>query len=622
MPLRIRKTGIEAGTISWSMVIWLGIAAISFWHLFAVRLDGEMDKYVIGSDGSGYYAYLPATFIYQDFSYSFADPYAKGHLNYYGNNRSKFVARNKDGKLNNKYFIGTSVLMLPFFLLAWLFSWIFDYPIDGYSFLFQSFMAIAGVFYLLAGLHYLRKLLLRAKIKDGIAGATISVIFLATNLYHYALEEPTMSHVYSFAAISFFLYHAFVFMENGSKKNFIAAATAFVLIVAIRPTNGIVLLALPFLYFLSGANENQIRENLRNKTWYSIPSLTAITLLFLQLLCYKLTVGKWTTDSYTGESFNFADPHILDVLFSWRKGLFIYTPVLLLSIAGIFFMRNKKAAIAFAAFFMLNTWVISSWHDWAYGGSLGLRPYIDYFPVFAISLAFFFQFMRNWIAASATAIVCLFFVALNISQHYQYHFGILPYEAMDEYKYKRLFFRHNKVFSGIFPPETWNLGVVPSGCSEYKVFKRNFDNDTLFTNNQFVTKEKISFSPPAAVMLTDTMKISPDIYFPIKGTIPDSLLYRTWVQIKMKVWLTDDECDAKAVVSFFDDNSNYSWNARNLVHRVDETFAWKTYLYAFKVPPPEHGSGKISAYVIKDDKSTLYIDDMEVSLWAEPPSKK
>lgn len=620
--MRIGRNGIETGTIGWSSLAWILVALISFWHMLAVRLDGEMDKYVIGSDGSGYYAYLPATFIYQDFSYSFADPNAKGHKAYHGNNMYQFVSRNSEGKLVNKYFLGSSLLMLPFFLLACFFSWIFDYPVDGYSFLFQSFVCIAGIFYLLAGLHYLRRLLLRAGIRDGVTGLILLVVFLGTNLYHYALEEPSMSHVYSFAAISFFLWQAWCFFEKGERKNFILAVCAFLVVLAIRPVNGMLLFACPFLYFMTGTRV----ENLRRITSFGkallIPIAAGTLLVFFQMLSWKLSVGAWLTDSYTKEKFDFTSPHLLSVLFSWRKGFFIYTPVLLFMIPGLYFIRKFNAALSFTLFFLVNCWLISCWHDWGYGGSLGFRPLIDYYALFAIPLAYFLNSLHKRIAAAGTGLVLFFFCALNISQHYQYHFGILPWEDMTEYKYKRLFFRHEKIFSGIFSPDKNMQGTVPEGSRKFATLKRNFENDSGYSNFTGVSKDKLSFSSPAAVCLDETVKISPDLYFYLDDHIPDSLLDRSWVEVTVKTWLTNELSDAKLVVSFFDEESNYSWNGRYLIHRVDKTFSWENYRYAFKIPAPPKGKGRVSVYVLKEDQSILYIDDLEVALWAEPGKSK
>lgn len=84
---------------------------------------------VIRADGLGYYSYLPAIFIYNDYQFSFIDDIKKTHpqINF-GNG---FLNKTDEGNVN-KYYIGLSILLLPFFLLAHFIASIFNLSPDGY----------------------------------------------------------------------------------------------------------------------------------------------------------------------------------------------------------------------------------------------------------------------------------------------------------------------------------------------------------------------------------------------------------------------------------------------------------------------------------------------------------
>jgi hypothetical protein len=615
--MKFSKEGLDIKKIRWPELTLILIAVICFWQMYSVRLKNDSYRYVIASDGAGYYAYLPAGIIYQDFKYEFADGRTDKKINAFGAELSFFCSRTNEGKLINKYFLGTSLLMLPFFLLAILFSWLFGYPIDGYSYLFQTTICLSGIFYLLVGLWFLRKLLSRLQIRDKIISLVLLTLFLGTNLFHYTVEEPSMSHVYSFATIAFFLYHSIAFLQDTQKRNLIWACISLVLICFIRPTNMVTVLLIPFLFSICDRPLSFIREHVRIKNLL-IPFGVALLLLFMQLGTYKLSVDHWYADSYNGEGFNFLKPHVREVLFGFRKGLFIYAPVLLLSIIGLFFFPKRKNILFLLPYVLINLWIISSWGDWGYGGCLGLRPYIDSYAVFAIPIAFLLQAVTNRIATFVTGSAIVFFLALNLTQHYQYHRNILPYDMMDFQKYSRLFFDIDPKLCGIYSPEPWLQGILPKDCKEIFKVKRNFDTDSAHWNQRGVVRNKLNFSEPGAVRMDDSINMSADIFVPIRGVIPDSLLDRAWVKVKAKVWLADKHSDSKMVFSFLDDKTNYSWNGYFIIQRVSESKSWQDYEFAMKVQKPQTGNGQLAVFVLTDDKQLMYVDDLELSYWIEP----
>jgi hypothetical protein len=629
MFLPITRNGIQAGMISWSKAIWLLIALVSFWHLFAVRLNGDNWKSVIASDGAGYYAYLPATFIHHDLNYHFAEENSPLYKSYPGCDVNLFGNISFEGKRVNKYFIGASVLQAPFFLIAYFLSSAFDYPPGGYSFLFQAAVCFAAIFYLLLGLYCTRKLLLKMKFADTSVTLVLLLLFFGTNLYHYALEEPSMSHVYSFGMIAVFLLSVFNLKENYSGKRFLIASISFALIVLLRPTNGIILLFVPF--FISMTEFKSIfTQAWKNKKIFFTSLLIPLLLFFLQSLTWKISGGHWKEDTYIGEGFDLLHPHLSDALFSWRKGLFIYTPVLLFSVAGLFFVRSLSKKIIFFGFLLLNAWIISSWHDWSYGGSFGQRPFVDTYAVFAIGLAFFVNGLKNAFAGLSIALVATFFVFLNLFQLYQYHNAILPYEYMTWNKYKRIFLQSEKVFAGIYSPGSDSLGFVPAHsrfiCSKTRTFENGNKPDE--NANQFsIVENGIYFSAPRAAKLDEKTKYCADLFFPVLPaireaktvtleTLPDPK--RLWVKASAKIMLDDDVTDAKLVIAFKDEKTNYEWNGFYLVHRIDKTKSWQDYSFAIPMPEIHNAEEMISVYVIKGDDQLIYVDNLEVSIWEAP----
>jgi hypothetical protein len=76
-------------------------------------------------------------------------------------------------------------------------------------------------------------------------------------------------------------------------------------------------------------------------------------------------------------AFDFLHPHLAGMLVGVRKGLFFWSPVLLLSVAGFFAMRGPLRAFRFssAAVIIVNTVLVASWWDWPFGRSCGHRAF-------------------------------------------------------------------------------------------------------------------------------------------------------------------------------------------------------------------------------------------------------
>jgi hypothetical protein len=107
-------------------------------------------KGIIESDAKGYYAYLPAVFIYKDLNFEFFHKIEKEK--YYDKNLFYDYRSGAYGKTINKYYCGTALLEMPFFLTAHGLSYLINYDMDGYSKLYQVFINLSGIFYAFLGL--------------------------------------------------------------------------------------------------------------------------------------------------------------------------------------------------------------------------------------------------------------------------------------------------------------------------------------------------------------------------------------------------------------------------------------------------------------------------------------
>ncbi len=341
----------------------------------------------VSSDGTGYYFYLPATFIYQDFTYSFIvdkknniNPNFKPYLNPYINNR-----------LVNKYYCGTALCIAPFFICGMGISSIFGLPMNGYTDLFLMLVSIGGVVYFLLSVYLLIEIAKFFLIPEKLSFVLVLFFFLGTNLFHYVVQEPSMSHVYSFFAISLFFYCLTKLINTQCNKWLVFLGLSLGLIALIRPPNVIVVLFIPFFFntykdFLEVSKKFLFTK----KGAFMLSFLCFVATLSLQCVYYYLQTGDFWVMSYPGETFDFEDPEIVNILFSYRKGLFVYTPMVFFALLFILISRNewyKKTQLFVTLGVFL--FITASWWCWTYGGGLGNRPFVDIYPLILISALYF-----------------------------------------------------------------------------------------------------------------------------------------------------------------------------------------------------------------------------------------
>lgn len=403
-------------------------------------------KGVIESDAKGYFGYLPATFVYGDLNYGFYDEMEMNKY-YDANFHLEYRQTTADGRYFNKYFCGSAVAMSPFYLIAHAVANNSGYDADGYSFPYIVSITLAALFYFFLGLLYLRKTLLLYEISERNISLVLITAAFGTNLFYYAIVEPGISHIYSFAFMSMFLYFSKRYFLSFEKKHLIYLAAILAMIILIRPINGLIIFSLPLIAGNYLRLRNGIHLLLTSRKVLLSGLLIGAVIISMQLLIYKVSTGHFFVYSYKSEGFNFLDPHIIDILFSYRKGLFLYTPIYFISVLSVFLLWRSRTfeVLSFLGFFLLITYVLSSWWMWYYGGSFSSRVYVEYLPVFMLILALSLQQLHiRWSKiASVTMIILL--IGLCQIQTFQYRYGEIHWSEMTKDRYWNVFLRIDRL---------------------------------------------------------------------------------------------------------------------------------------------------------------------------------
>ncbi len=361
------------------LVVTAAVVMVNFSH------HKWQNENIIQFDVKAYYAYLPATFIYDDLTLEYTNSNSRLF------NKTAPVTLPNDKKLIVTTY-GMSVMYAPFFLIAHAYASLSDaYEADGYTMPYELALNFSSVVFLIIGLFFLRKLLLRY-FKDWITALVILLIGVGTNLAFFTTYKAAMPHSYSFALITMFVYYVIKWHERPSRKMAVLLGFLFGFIVLVRPTNILVLLFM----VLWDVNSWQ---DLKNRILFFIKYFDYVLIMLLMFLIvwmpqfayWKMLTDKWLFYSYGAKevSFYWHNPQIWNILFSYKKGWFVYTPIMFVAFAGIFFLpyRLKNAFWAILIFTLANIYVQASWWSWWFGGGFSIRVFIDSYGIMAIPLA-------------------------------------------------------------------------------------------------------------------------------------------------------------------------------------------------------------------------------------------
>ena len=465
--------------------------ALLLLFVLLIRTGPMKTETVINADAVGYYDYLPSLFIFHDFVRK-SEP-VRSNPGLYRRLEKEGVYVNYKGFKVDKYPVGTALLQWPFFCVAYLATPLDGNSGDGYQKPFQQAILLATLFYLFLGIFFLRKVLELYNIGKPVILLSQFLMVLATPVTVYANQDAGFSHIYSLFALNAFFYFTRSFFTRNRTKDFLWATLFLGLILLLRQIN---VLAILFVPFLAGSFNNLKKglQGLFSRPGLLLTGLAVATGVFLiQCLAWYLQTGHFLLYSYQGEGFHFLHPQFVNILFSYKKGLFVYTPVLFFALFGLVLLarrRNYYLVFTWLAFFLFITYVFSSWHSWEYGASYGSRVYIDYYGVFFI----LFALLINGISGALRAGVILLSVLtvpVNLIQSYQYKTYILHWTNMDKEKYWKVFLKTDKRFEGV-------LWKKPCDPRRYTVMKKVNVGDitgSAKSKFQFIYKTRSSAIP-------------------------------------------------------------------------------------------------------------------------------
>ena len=590
---------------------------LAFFFSMRVFNDGVPGwKHIITSDGRGYYAYLPAFII--DHDPAFAKVVEREtRLLGYPHYKPGYLVKSGNHLLN-KYFSGEALLLLPFFLLGVLFSYITGTDINGYSFFFQVFIGLGSLFYLFLGLSFLKRILVHLQIRPAVVAISLFAILFGTNLFYYSLWQPTMSHIFSFFAINGFFWFTIRAIRGWNKKTASWMGIFLGLVILIRPTNIIVVLLIPFLTGNIQGLVQFIREIRAKKGALLLLFVIPLATVSIQLLIWYIQTGHFIEWSYRNEGFNFGNPEIMNVLFSYRKGLFIYTPLILVSLLGIVpLIRKWLQLFSVSGFLMLSIYVVASWWNWYYGDGFGLRAFIDFYGVFTILLALAMNHSWSRMGVILFIFILAPFAVLNLVQTWQYTHLVIQPNSMNKVKYHQIFMRTDSAvincLGGNEEIANYNINTqLPAS-----VFANDFENPAEGWSAYTIIETPRAFSGNHAGYLDSLHQFSPGIAIK-PGQLP-GFGVDYFVTGEVMVWdsLQSASNGALVVLSMDSIHPGENWWHGFRLNDVPQESSkkWRKCTFSLMLPQISNPEGILKIYIWNTQKKPMLIDDFTVRFY-------
>lgn len=371
-------------------------------------------------DAFGYYMYLPSIFIYNDVKD--LKWVSKVDSTYQVTGGVFYQAiRQEAGQYTNKYLCGVSIMQAPFFLIGHGLATLSSNKQDGFSWPYQYALIFGAIFWAIIGFIVLSKVL-RRFFDDKTTAITLLLVGLCSNLIQYISIDSAQSHVWIFTLYCFILWLTIKWHEEA--KSYWAILIGFIcgLAVISRPTE-IIILFIPLLWGLHNPESARQKWNLvrQHKIQIALCILAGIAGMLPQLFYWQHTTGSLIYD--VGSKWYFLNPWFR-VLIGPEKGWFLYTPVALLMILGLGFMKQFPFQKSVITFCVLNLWIIIAWSDWRYGGSYSTRALVQSYPVFALALASFVKVIYEQKKEFFLYACFILLLALNFYQLHLYNSGI------------------------------------------------------------------------------------------------------------------------------------------------------------------------------------------------------
>ncbi len=380
--------------------------------LFLVSLPAVTTR-IYASDEVEYFSYLRSLWFDRDVSFENEYRYFYEHgLNRASGFHETFLERQTPTGLRENWgTVGCAILWSPFYAAADLgvrALRLAGRPVDadGFSHPYVAAVCYGSAFYGLMALILSALAAARVLGASGQAGArgpadapVVLTVWLGTPLLFYMYVSPPFSHACSAFAVAAFVLAWLRVRETWSTGGLVLLGVLGALMAMVREQDAFFVAgpAVDFLWTLvqrpRRSGSGRPGRSAASMLAGAAAGVAAAAVAYLpQALAYLALNGRVGPSQIVGRKMYWTAPHALQVMFSPEHGLFFWTPLALLALAGLAVIAAKggdwgRVAAAFAVMFAAQVYVSGCVDSWSAAGAFGQRRFVGTTVIVLVGLA-------------------------------------------------------------------------------------------------------------------------------------------------------------------------------------------------------------------------------------------
>lgn len=592
--------------------------------ILSVIVIGFPPGNVFAYDVFGYYMYLPFQFKYHDLTLHNYDTVTQILKNYKASETFYQAVKWDNGNWVMRYPVGLSIFYAPFYFIADLIAPHTKYAADGFSKPYQLSVLYGCLIYTLIGLHFIKKTLLQF-FSDKTTALCLIGIALGTNYFlHTSLHgQGAMSHNLLFTLYAAIIYFSTKWHKEYSSGLSVVLGICVGLAALCRPSE-IISGLIPLLYGVIGLQsfKERLALLLKLKKQVFLFGIALFCMGFIQLCYYKFASGRFFINPYgsgnPGEGLELFRPHLLEVLFSFRKGWFIYTPLMIFIVFGFvqLYKKNRGLFLFVLIYTLANVYIVASWSCWWFGSCFGNRALIANYAALAIPLGYFLEYVLNSKLKFIYLTAFILFISLNLFQSWQLHQGILDTTNMSRDYYFSTFLQTS-------PPTPQQTKLLLRGKSntEIETFTKN---DSLTHSMNFFRISNHEDGKAATKDLCDSLSHSGKYSLPLTPqTVQGSCIVegisnitkKSYTWIKASVWVYSaypaDSLDAYFKINMIHNTWEFKPVKYKLTNSNFKPNQWNKLEYYYLTPDDLRSKkDEVRICFMNEGNLTIFVDDL------------
>jgi hypothetical protein len=369
------------------------------------------------SDGFYYFAYLRSLAFDRDVN--FMNDYRMLGLG----DKTYLFQPTATGHAESAWTIGPAIVWSPFFAVGHLAATRLrasgiDVATDGTSYPYRQAICVASLFYGLLGCWFAYRLT-RLFFPWTLAAPAAVLTVAGSFMLWYLVKEPSMTHATSMASVAGFTWLWAATRERRPLRSWALLGLLAGLMTLIRWQN----LLFALLPGLDAAgilwrsrrdhDTRAVRETLAGAAAFLLCALAGC---LPQMLAWQAMYGSLIARSPVGPQIRWSDPHLVDILWSARNGLFSTTPILYLGALGLiaFAAVRPAAGLPMLAAVAVMIYFNACIQDWWGSAGFGGRRFDGLIPIFSVGLAAFIELAGRFVRRHATGVVAALLAAMAI----------------------------------------------------------------------------------------------------------------------------------------------------------------------------------------------------------------